>query len=131
LPLNDFDEILWTEREYWFSHSKEKFSDNGTDYQIIEWIPSTQDQIQSAKPTPAGQRKAATAKEVFAKMSPIEWYTKTTFVEWASVEFHIGIRKTENILKLFEENELVEVSEEKRSGTNSLKRYRKLNKTYA
>jgi len=48
-----FDEIQWTEREYWFSHSREAFTAaDGVEHAIIEWIPATEEQLASAKPDP-------------------------------------------------------------------------------
>jgi hypothetical protein len=123
-----FDEIQWTERQYWFSHSREKMTIDGKEYVIYDWLPSTEAQIAAAKPTPKGQKESLTAEQIWEKMSPLEWHTKTQFREWAHEKFHIGMNNADEKLKLLEEMKLVEVSEERRPGTNPLKRYRKTGK---
>jgi uncharacterized protein YoaH (UPF0181 family) len=40
----------WTAPEYFFSHSKKHVELNGEDFEVIEWIPSTDSQIAAAFP---------------------------------------------------------------------------------
>jgi AAA domain len=74
-----FDEIEWTEREYWFAHSREILKDNGNEYEIIDWVPASQDQIASARPIERETRRTWTSDQVYKQMSPIEDYTRETF----------------------------------------------------
>jgi hypothetical protein len=120
-----FDEIQWTERESWFSHSKKPFNDDGKEFEIIEWVPSSDEQILQARPVPKGRREVAQLEQVFNKMSPVEWYTTDSFLEWTSSEFHLGENKARRILGVLQERELVKIDSQKRRGTNPLKRYRK------
>ena len=59
-------------------------------------------------------------------MSPLEEYTRARFQIWCGKEFSLGEIKSWEILKALCEDGLIQVSEEKRSGTNPLKRYRKV-----
>jgi RecA-family ATPase len=52
-----FDEIQWTEREYWFSHSKETIADSRGSVEIISWEPANNEQISAAKPAPKPKKK--------------------------------------------------------------------------
>jgi hypothetical protein len=56
-------------------------------------------------------------------MSPLEEYTRQRFQQWCGKEFSLGENKSWLILK---DDGLAQVSEEKRPGTNPLKRYRKV-----
>ena len=123
-----FDEIQWTEREYWFSHSKETIAVNGQDIDIIQWIPASEVQVAGAKPTPKGKKELPSLESVLNKMSPLEEYTRDTFEYWAGKEFKIGVNKAWSILKALRDLGLIQVSGEERPGTNNLKKYRKANK---
>ena len=65
------------------------------------------------------------AEQVWRKMSPVEDYTRETFENWAGKQFSIGQNKAWRILKALLQMGKVQLIEEKRSGTNDLKKYRK------
>jgi len=121
-----FDEIGWTEREYWFSHSKETIPLNGKTVEIISWVPAKAEQISAAKPTPKTKKQIPDLEDVWQKMSPLEEYTRGRFEQWCRKEFKLGENKSWLILKALCEDGLIQVSEEKRAGTNPLKKYRKV-----
>jgi hypothetical protein len=124
-----FDEIQWTEREYWYAHSKETFqTDDGKKHTIIQWVPATNAQIDSAKPVSKGRKPTASARLIWEKMSPVERYTRPTFVNWATEEpqFNVGVNKAWSILQTLCDQGLVQVSIEKRKGTNPRKWYQKI-----
>jgi hypothetical protein len=121
-----FDEIGWTEREYWFSHSKETVALNGQNIEIISWVPAKAEQICAAKPTPKTKKKIPDLEDVWQKMSPLEEYTRGRFEEWCRKEFSLGEKKAWSILQSLCDDGLAQVSEEKRTGTNPLKKYRKV-----
>jgi len=126
-----FNEIQWTEREYWFAHFTESMTINGEEVEILQWVAATEDQIAAAKPPPKGkkERDAITAKIVWAKMSMTDSYTRNQFQEWAGREFGIGFNRAWEILKSLTQDELVQVLEERRPKTNPLKWYRKLSES--
>jgi RecA-family ATPase len=121
-----FDEIQWTDREYWFSHFRETVCVDGKEVTVIQWVPASDDQIGEAQPELKGQKASVDAESVHRKMSLVQEYTRETFQEWAGKEFKIGVNPAWGILKALRDEGRVEVIEEKRSGTNSLKRYRKV-----
>jgi hypothetical protein len=127
-----FEEIQWTEREYWYSHSKETFkADDGTEHLIIQWIPSSEDQINSAKPeVPVGQKKdTTTAQKLWKKMSPLQKYTRQDWQEWAKNEFRVGINRANGFLDTLMLENMVRMSVVKRKGTNDLKLYEKVSES--
>ncbi len=121
-----FDEIGWTDREYWFSHSKETSIHDGESVEIISWIPAKEEQISAAKPTPKQKKKIPDLEEVWKKMSPLEEYSRVRFEQWCRKEFGLGEKKAWSILQNLCDEGLAQVSEEKRPGTNPLKKYRKI-----
>jgi len=124
-----FHEIQWTEREYWFAHSNEAIQCNGQTMNVIRWVPATGDQIATAKPTLKTKKHIPDCEEVWAKMSPVEDYTRPLFEELCRKEFKLGEKKAGSILQAMCDMGLAQVSEEKRPGTNPLKRYRRASKT--
>jgi len=126
-----FDEIQWVEREYWFSHSRETLKTDSRDVDIIQWIPSTEEQIRSAGPVASNARKTVLPPEtVWKKMSSIREFTRATFAEWVREEFSgqfaAGEKRAFTILDILADEGLAEVSNQKRRGTNDLKVYRKV-----
>jgi AAA domain-containing protein len=122
-----FDELGWTDRECWFSHSKETITLDGKNIEIISWVPATAEQICAAKPAPPkDKKKSPNAEMVWKGMSPIEPYTRDTFQDWALEKFDLGANLAWNILKTLRDQKLVQVTLEKRPGTNPLKWYQKL-----
>jgi AAA domain len=124
-----FDEIQWTEREYWFSHSRETLKEDDKSFEVIQWVPSTSDQIASAKPVPKGRKENITARAVWEQMSTTEKYSRATFEEWVVEKFQIGLNKAWSILKTLCDQGLIQVSSESRKGTNPLKKYQKASRT--
>jgi hypothetical protein len=120
-----FDEIQWTEREYWFSHSHETIKIAGKEIDVIKWVPSSAVQISSAKPTPKAKKKNPDLEEVWKEMSLLEEYSRPGFEQWCRKRFDIGEKRAWSLLQALCDNGLAQVSEEKRHGTNPLKRYRK------
>lgn len=121
-----FDEIQWTAREYWFAHSRQIFSDNGKDHVILEWIPASEEQIAGAKTVPKGRKVVISAKMLWEKMSPLKKYIRHEFEEWAKDQFDLGEKKAWGCLQYLRDKGLVQVSTEKRAGTNDLKLYEKV-----
>lgn len=121
-----FDEIQWTQREYWFAHSRNNIAQNGQTYRVIQWVPATEGQIAQARPSPKSKTQSATAQMLWDKMDPIKSYSREAFQEWAGAQFGLGVHKAWNALKLLAQEGLVQVSLEKRPGTNPLKLYQKL-----
>jgi RecA-family ATPase len=121
-----FDEIQWAEREYWFSHHKEKIIVTGELIEIIQWVPSTEAQISGAKPAEKTKKTIPDSEKVWEKMTPLEEYTRVRFEQWCWKEFRLGEKKAWSILQDLCADGLVKVSKEKRPGTNPLKKYRKV-----
>jgi hypothetical protein len=120
-----FDEIQWTEREYWFSHSKDKISVNGQQIDIIEWIPAGEDEIKSAKPSQKAKKRTPSDEEVLSKMPPLSEYTRPMFRQWLSKDFQLGEKKADTILDSLADKGLLEIRVEQRPRTNPLKWYSK------
>ena len=121
-----FDEIQWTEREYWYSHSVEKIPLNGQESTLVQWVPSTEDQIRSAEPEKKlAKTKNVTSEILLEKMSPLEWVTRQQFTEWANKTFHLARDPAGEMLTDLVDRELVEMSITPRPKTNPLKLYRK------
>ena len=99
IAANRFDEIQWTEREYWFSHSKETITHNDQSVEIISWVPASNEQISAAKPAPKTKKKIPDLEEVWQKMSSLEEYTRARFERWCGKEFSLGENKSWSILK--------------------------------
>lgn len=57
-----FDEIQWTEREYWFSHSTEKIPIHGKESTLVQWVPSNEAQIRAAEPEKKTRKSKVTTK---------------------------------------------------------------------
>jgi len=121
-----FDEIQWSEREYWFSHSKEAITHNDQGVEVISWVAANNEQISAAKPASKTKKKPPDLEDVWQKMSPLEEYTREIFEVWCGKEFSLGANKSWSILKALCHAGLVQVSEEKRPRTNPLKRYRQV-----
>jgi hypothetical protein len=121
-----FDEIQWTEREYWFSHSRETIALDGQSIDVISWVPASDVQISAAKPVSKTKKEIPALEEVWQKMSPLEEYTRRGFQDWCGKQFSLGVNKSWDILKGLCEDGLVQALEEERPKTNPLKRYRKV-----
>ena len=122
-----FDEIQWLEREYWFSHSTEKIQLDDQETTLVQWVPSSEDQIKQAEPEerPSRAKGKATAEIVLQKMSPIDWVTREQFKAWANAEFRIALNPADKLLTDLVDRELVELRITKRPKTNDLKQYRR------
>jgi hypothetical protein len=121
-----FDEIQWTEREYWYSHSTEKISIDGEESTLVQWVPATSDQIKVSEPvTKPAKPKRVTAEIVLEKMSPIEWVTRPQFIEWAIETFSIGRDRADKMLTDLFDRDLVEILLTPRPKTNPKKEYRR------
>lgn len=121
-----FDEIQWTQREYWFSHSTEKIQIDGQESTLVQWVPSTNVQIQAAEPEKKTRGRHATTETVLTKMSALNWVTRAEFKEWAKEKFNLGRESAYEMLNDMVDRKLVEVKSTKRKGTNNLVQYRKL-----
>jgi len=121
-----FDEIQWTEREYWYSHSTEKITLDGQESILVQWLPSTEEQIRSAEPEKKISKfKNATSEMVLEKMSPFEWVTRQQFIDWAKEKFSLARDPADKMLTDLADRDLVELEVTPRPHTNPLKRYRK------
>jgi hypothetical protein len=90
------------------------------------WVPAKEEQISAAEPTPEQKKKIPDLEEVWEKMSPFEEYTKVRFEQWIWKQFGLGEKKACSILQNLCAEGLAQVSEEKRPGTNPLKKYQKI-----
>jgi DnaB-like helicase N terminal domain/AAA domain len=121
-----FDEIQWTDREYWYSHSTEKITLDGQESILVQWVPSTEEQIRSAEPEKKVSKfKKTTPEMVLEKMSPVEWVTRPQFKDWAKEKFGLARDPADEMLTDLADRELVELDVTPRPHTNPLKRYRK------
>jgi hypothetical protein len=122
-----FNEIQWTEREYWFSHSTDKITIDGQESILVQWVPSSEAQIKAAAPEKKARKSQITTEMVLAKMSLVDWVTRQQFIEWlGGKEFgHLGVNPASRMLTDMIDRELVETESTKRAGTCDLKRYRR------
>lgn len=120
-----FDEIQWTQREYWFSHSTDKIPIDGQESTLVQWMPSTESQIKEAAPEQKTRKGQVTTELVLAKMSPVDLVTKPQFVEWAKKKFKLARDPAREMLADMVDRELVEEHRTKRPGTNDLVQFRK------
>jgi hypothetical protein len=117
-----FNEIQWTEREYWFAHSKEEFKNqNGKTQTIVQWVPANSDQIGVARPEPK-KKKEVTAESVWAEMQKTTKFTRKSWREWVKKQFQVGRGRSGGFLgALLAEDRI----QESRRGINPLKFYSK------
>jgi hypothetical protein len=120
-----FDEIQWTTREYWFSHSRETWGDNGSQIEVIKWIPASEEQIAIASPITKKKPEELTELVIYKQMDPLESFTRQTFEIWAGRTFSIGQKKAWGFLQVLEQKGLVQVSLTPRSRTCPLRTYQK------
>jgi AAA domain len=120
-----FDEIQWQQREYWFSHCRETWGDNGSPIEIIKWIPASEEQIVAASPTTKKKQDDLTELAIYKQMDPLVVFTRETFENWAKTTFFIGVNKAWRFLQILEQKGLVQVSFTPRPRTSPLRTYQK------
>ena len=125
-----FTEIQWTQREYWFSHSREIFGENGDSLEIIQWVPATDEQIKLAAPDKKTQ-KILTALEVWQKMPVVDSFTRESFETWAKIEFGLGAKKASAFLNILVDHGLALIARAQRPGVRPLVTYQKCPKSLA
>lgn len=100
----------WIEPEYYFAHSKENVEINGGDFEIIQWIPATDQQIKAAIPSEQAKPKIhVTSQLIHQKMSPLAIFTRDSWRVWIKDSFAVGINAADSFLKAMTEDGRIKV----------------------
>jgi hypothetical protein len=117
----------WIEPEYYFAHSKKNVDIRGEDFEIIQWVPASADQIKAATPEPKpGRPKIQLNCElIYQKMSPLVDYTRASFRVWCKESFQIGINAADVFLSAMVHNGLIDAIKGEGKGAAKLTVFRK------
>jgi hypothetical protein len=119
----------WIEPEYYFAHSKKNVEIDHDDFEIIQWLPATSDQIKQAEPEPKPKKKTEVTSElIHQKMSPLELYTRKSFQIWCKETFKLGINSADIFLSAMIHNNLIEALKGEGKGAARETTFRKASK---
>lgn len=119
----------WIEPEYYFAHSKKNVEIDHDDFEIIQWLPATSDQIKQAEPESKPDKKInVTSVLIHQKMSPITVYTRDSFQIWCNQTFHIGINLADKFLSTLVHEGFIEALKGEGKGAAKLTTFRKVPK---
>ena len=89
----------WVEPECYFAHSKKNILIGREDFEIIQWVPASEDQIKTAAPEPKEKKVRVTTDMIYSKMPPFTEYNRDSFRIWCQDTFKIGINLSDSFLK--------------------------------
>jgi hypothetical protein len=119
----------WIEPEYYFAHSKKNVEIGDDDFEIIQWLPATSDQIKQAAPEPKPRPKIdVTSQLIHQKMSPITDYTRDSFRVWCHETFKMGYHTADTFRSGMVQTGLIEEIEGDGKGAAKSKFFRKVKK---
>jgi hypothetical protein len=119
----------WIEPEYYFAHSKKSVEIGDDDFEIIQWLPATSDQIKQAEPVPKPKPKIdVTSDLIYQKMSPLTAYTRASFRIWLKEAFKIGSNTADDFLAAMVENGLIDALKGDGKGAAKLTTFSKTRK---
>lgn len=97
--------------DFWLSHCTSSFQLNGTNIDIVSWIPATSANIALAQPEPKKRKRTYTRIQVWEKMSPLTEYSREQFRLWCKETFSLGSNSSDDIRKALIDEELISVIE--------------------
>jgi hypothetical protein len=119
----------WIEPEYYFAHSKKNVEIGDDDFEIIQWLPATSDQIKQAAPEPKPRPKIdVTSELIHQKMSPITDYTRDSFRVWCHETFKMGYHASDTFRSGMVQIGLIQEIEGDGKGAAKSKLFRKVKK---
>lgn len=122
----------WLEPEYYYAHSKKTISlEDKSELELIQWVPASEEQITLATPEPKTRKTRktdVTEALLHSKMSPIEEYSRESFIAWVKDQFKIGYHAADTYRKSMVHNGLIEEILGQARGAATNKTYRKISK---
>jgi AAA domain len=115
----------WLQPEYYFAHSQQTLLIDNQEYELIQWVPAEETQIADAKPQPKQKKPIVSSDLIYAKLSPIEDYTRESWRIWCQETFKMGYHAADDYRSAMVFNGLVTEIEGDGKGAAKAKVFRK------
>lgn len=98
----------WIKPEYYFAHSKKNVKIGPDDFEIIQWLPATNEQVNDAVPEPKRRKTNVSSDLIHSKMNPLTDYTRESFRIWCKETFDVGINLADDFLSSMVHNGFID-----------------------